>query len=313
MNNDNQQVKKDFFVNECRELTERNEQAVQKRSADVDDRGDGRRHVVLACMDERCTNTEEALGLQSSAVRRIATGGGKISPEDFMSLLGLTAGPLAGKGDTLYLSTHEVIGRPELGCAAFKNDIAAQERFFLDLKAKLTPSLPEAFIHVLSMDTSTSELRVISPDERDTRFTDLVARGGQPHPRLADEAHAGYGIYVGEAYRAWSAARNAYFHISASAPSLAGDLDIAIGVILHHSTVDLSDKTIVLQIDEPTSWNGFPAGAAERLSSTIESFLAKPDVAELLANGTIRIVRTTTDLDTHEGKVIQSEKLVEMA
>jgi hypothetical protein len=295
-------TKNEFFTKECAELLERNAHAVAYRAIPKK-MSDGRKDVVLACMDERNTLTEEALGLYPSMVRRIATGGGKIAADDFVRLAGSAAAD-DGADLSAYLVTHEVIGKPELGCAAFKNDIRAQEKFFSELKTQLAQKMPTALIHVLSMDTSVGTLRAISLDERDEQFVPFARSGGQPRSRCSDEAHAGYGIYVGEAYRAWCSERNTYFHISASAPSLAGDLDIALGVILHHSTVDLSGKPIVLHVDATESWEGLPDVAAERMETAVAAFLAKPEVATMLADGSMRVIRTVTDLKTWRGKVV---------
>ena len=291
-----------FFAEELETLTRRNAQAINDRAARKNS-AEGRLTAVLACMDERNTLTEEALGLHPSEVRRIATAGGKIAAPDLLNLLGLEK--TAGEGVTLHLVTHEVIGRPDLGCAAFKNDIAAQETFFRGLKDGLASALPSASIHVTSMDTSTGALRAISVDDNDGQFAGFARQGGRPETRCSDEAHAGYGIYVGEAYRAWNLKRNVYFHITASAPSLAGDLDIALAVILHHSTVDLSDKPIVLHVDTPESWDGFPEGASERMDAVVHAFLAKPEVAPMAADGSLRVVRTVTDTDTWRGRLAE--------
>jgi hypothetical protein len=79
-------------------------------------------------MDERTALVEEALNQQPALIQRIATSGGKIEADYLLALI--TGKSSTDKKDekdvTLYLVTHEVIGCPELGCAAFKNDICAQ-------------------------------------------------------------------------------------------------------------------------------------------------------------------------------------------
>lgn len=288
-----------FFERELTALTERNITARNglqelKKS----------KPIVVACMDERNTLTEEALGLNPFQVTRLATGGGMIDANDFLSIYSDRLSG-EGKGNEILLVTHEVVGKNELGCAAFKCDMPAQEKYFCRLKKELAQNLPGAIIHVVSMDTSTGGLRGIDIDERDEEFKMFAERGGAPRIRCMDESHGGYGIYVGEAYRAWNSLRNRYFHISAVAPSLLNDLNIAISVITGHSDVDLSDKTIVLHLDTPKG-GAVDSLIAAKADKAVQELLKQPNVAEMLDSGEMQIVRTTTDLHNWNGTVMES-------
>jgi hypothetical protein len=291
-----------FYQNECLELLAHNQQAALNFSLVQRNLNDKPRRIVLTCMDERTALVEEALNQQPALIQRIATGGGKIEAD---YLLALIAGKSSTdkKDVTLYLVTHEVIGRPELGCAAFKNDIRAQEKYFSNLKTELLAQCPQARIHILSLDTSTGGLRAINLDDRDDDFASFVRRGGQAHERATDENHAGYGIYVGEAFRAWCSRRNTYFHISVSALSLGSDLNIALEVMSHHSDVSLENKPIILQIDEPLSWEGLPADCADRSKQTITAWLAQSNIRDLLSAKKLRVINTKTDLTNWHGQI----------
>jgi hypothetical protein len=291
--------RKEFFQQELVKLTETNANTAASFSST-----DEPRPIVVACMDERNTLTEEGLRLVPSQVLRLATGGGRISAEDFLDIYSAELSS-TGAGNTVYLVTHEVIGRPELGCAAFQNDMEAQEKFFCSLKNSLADKLPEARIHVVSYDTTTGALRPIDLDERDSEFNLTVQDSQNIRLRHDDQNHAGYGIYVGEAYRAWHGKRNTYFHISAVAPSLESDLNIALTVIREHSDVDLSDKPIMLQLDAP---HGRPADQllTAKANQSVKKFLAQPLVQQLIESGELQIIRSTTSLENWQGKMVES-------
>ncbi len=288
-----------FFKAEVKSLSTRNEAAASNMGQLPD-----KRPVVVVCMDERCTLTEEALGLIPYQVLRLATDGGRITADQFMNILGQDLNS-SGMGNKVYLVTHEVRDRIDLGCAAFKNSIDSQKKYFWDLKNELSQRLPDARIHVVSMDTTTGGICAIDIDQRDDEFQIFSERGGAPRLKCKDENHAGYGIYVGEAYRAWNWTRNAYFHISAVSPSLESDLNVALGIITMRSDVDLSDKPVVLHLDAPrgTSKSGLTSALAQ---GPLKSFLRQASVRKMTENDELKIVRTVTNLETWRGKMVQS-------
>jgi len=301
MNNEqnNMEEREAFFKTEVADLPARNEAAASDTRPLPE-----QRPVVVACMDERCTLTEEALGLIPHHVLRLATGGGRVMVEQFSKIFEHELTP-DGTGNMIYLVTHEVAGRRDLGCAAFKNDIDAQEKYFWDLKNELAQHLPDARIHVVCMDTTTGGIRAIDIDQRDDEFQIFAERGGTPRFEYEDQNHGGYGIYVGEAYRAWNSTRNAYFHISAVSPTLESDLNIALTVITEHSDVNLSNKPVILHLDAPrgTRTSGLIASMTQ---PALRRFLNQTHVREMLDNGELKIVRTATNLETWRGKVVQS-------
>ncbi|OIO52064.1 hypothetical protein COY93_00095 [Candidatus Uhrbacteria bacterium CG_4_10_14_0_8_um_filter_58_22] len=297
-------VRRKFLKEEVERLMSTNSKVAEARSISASQRDTGRRKIVVACMDERNALTEEALGLEPTLVQRFASGGGKVGAENFLHLhASLLEG--GGQNATIYLTTHEVVGAPELGCAAFKCDLPEQERYFTTLRRELAKRLPRAIIHALSYDTATDGLRGIELDPCDKDFVALVTRGGNPlaKPR-ADRAHGGFGIYVGDWYRAWVDRYGTHFHISAGAPSLRDDLNIALGVMLHHSEVDLSDKPIIVLIDRPMA--GADSSTVEhhrQAAVTVNDFLRSLEAMSLMESGRMRLVELETDPGTWSGRI----------
>src|SRR3989339_1136291 len=101
-----------FMTEEIDRLTDANGRAAAARSASASRRDVGRTPIVVACMDERNALTEEGLGLDPTLVRRFASGGGKIGPDDFLRIC---APLLTDRGSrvTIFLTTHEVVGYPD--------------------------------------------------------------------------------------------------------------------------------------------------------------------------------------------------------
>ncbi|MFH2062949.1 MAG: hypothetical protein ABIJ46_02225 [bacterium] len=296
---------KAFLSKEFGQLTATNRRAAEARSISASRRDVGRTPLVVVCMDERNPLTEDGLGLDPTLVVRFASGGGKVAAGDFLRL----HAPLladGGRKAVIYLCTHWVQGEPENGCAAFQCDEPAQTQYFTALRQALAAELPEAWIHALSYDTATGALYGIELDLRDETFVALVGQGSRPLAMPREEhAHAGFGIYVGDFYRAWISGYNRYFHISAGAPSLRDDLDIALSVMLHHSTVDLSDKPIVLLLDRPTE--NADAATIERhrqAKDAVMEFLRSPEVAPLVESGRLRLVELETDPTTWSGRIL---------
>jgi len=262
--------------------------------------------LLVVCMDERTALTEEALGLDPSRVFRFASGGGKIEADDFVALFGKRLVSMPADSRRVLLATHEVVGHPDLGCAAFKNDIAEQERYFLALRRALAGRLGDVPVHALCTDTSTDAARPIEIDPRDdSELAARIAAGIGPQreaPKI--EGHAGRGIYVGEAYRAWVSDRNDFFHINADAPSLRGDLDIALSVMLHHSAVRPdADHPLILHVDYPEGGDIRPESRG-KIDAAVDSFLSCPDAQRLKTDGLLCVVRTATDIGNWSAQLL---------
>ncbi len=302
------EAQESFWKEEFAALTERNRGLAAERaknSREIEQRREVRESVVVDCMDERDTATEESLGLLPGEAEVYGSAGGKVDPEQFEKLYGakLAAAERSGKESVVYLTTHESSDGHDLGCAAFKNDMPAQIRYFKALKEQIADKHPKTKVHVLSFDTSTGALAPISPDDRDQVIGRILSK---PHPdRVKDAAHAGYGIYVGGAHRAWAPARNAYFNISAENPDIVGNAGIALAVMEHHSEVDLSKKPVVLHVDYPK----FPdaartESARENLNKQVDALLAGPEFKALADSGALKVVKTETDTETWQGRML---------
>ena len=175
-------VRQKFLTAEIEHLIETNRLAIQARSMSASKRGIGRTSIVVVCMDGRTHQAETALGLDKTTTVRFASGGGKIELNDFLRL----HAPLLtndGSRVTILLTTHEVVGYPNLGCAAFNCDMPEQRRYFTALRQSLAQRLPEAWIHAVSHDTSTDGLWAIELDQRNEAFVELVKSGGKPLPK----------------------------------------------------------------------------------------------------------------------------------
>jgi hypothetical protein len=263
---------------------------------------------VVTCMDERNAFADEALGLGPGAARIYASGGGRIDVPTFKAAFGAALSEASSRGEaaTVFLLPHECSHDPGLGCAAFSNDTDAQREFFTALRSELKAAFPGAFVHVLSMCTTTHRLRPIAADEGDARLADALAANAALDLRAQDAAHAGHGIYVGDAYRAWVPARNAYFRLSALNPAIKDNAKIALAVMRHHSEVDLSSTPIVLHVDHPRYDDADrTAAAARNIDAHVAALLADPEVLPLATNGAFRIVRTATDMGTWAGAVLE--------
>ncbi len=302
------EAQESFWKEEFAAMPERNKGFAAERAKnarEIEQRREVRESVVVNCMDERDALTEESLGLLPGEAEVYGSGGGKIDPETFEKIYGarLAAAEKAGKEAVVYLTTHESSDGRDLGCAAFKNDMPEQIRYFKALKEQIAYNHPKTRVHVLSFDTSTGALAPISPDDRDQVIGRTMAK---PHPdRVKDAAHAGHGIYVGGAYRAWAPGRNAYFNISAENPQIAGNAGIALGVMEHHSEIDLSKKPVVLHVDYPK----YPdeartAAARENVNRQIEALLKDPEFKKRADDGTLKIVKTETDTETWQGRLL---------
>ena len=201
--------------------------------------------------------------------------------------------------------THYCSGGSDFGCAAFKNDIPAQTAFFDAFKKEILSAHPNFVVHVLLHDTAADHLKVHNADERDEALSAILEASVALAPERPDLAHAGYGVYLGDAYRAWNDGYNRYFSLAAGNPELVGNLGIAFAVMQHHSQMDLSKTPIVIHVDYPLYED---AERTRRLHKKLEDdlkvALRAPEAAQLLSDGQIKIVRTETDVKTWGGRSV---------
>lgn len=266
-----------------------------------------RENIVVTCMDERAAHIDEALGLLPGEAHVYASGGGKIDAQTFQSLFGekISACEKSEKTASVFLVPHECSHDPHLGCAAFGNDTEAQKTFFTELKRDIVARHPKANVHVMAMCTTTHDLREIDVQDEDKQLPSLRVANENFEPKFEDVQHAGYGIYVGDAYRAWIPGRNTYFRLSAENPNLAGNAEIALTVMQHHSDVDLTAKPIVLQIDYPLyADESRTETAKQNIDAQMTAFLALPAVKAKMNAEAFKIVKTETHIETWNGKVL---------
>ncbi len=266
----------------------------------------GQKIIVVTCMDERNTHLEDALGFAFGHAEIYASGGGKVDAETFHTIYGADIARSLEENTavSILLLPHECSHNAELGCAAFGNDQEAQRVFFTDLKKNLKERYPDAEVHVSAFCTTTHTLRDI--DTEDTAaYKTICDANAKLDTHAQDVTHAGYGIYIGDAYRAWVPNRNLYFHLSSQSASITGDAHIALKVMEHHSDVDLSVTPIVVHVDYPVYENGARTEAAgTNIDTHLEAFLTHPDVAVRLASGRLQVVKTKTDIATWQGKIL---------
>ena len=264
-----------------------------------------RNSIAVTCMDERNALFENALQLLPGEAEIYGSAGGRITAETFNDLFGETVNNAARarRQAAIYLVTHESVGHPELGCAAFENDVAAQVAYFTALRQELLKRYPLAFVHALMFDTATGRIAAVQLDERDDRLAAIISGEYNllDHPP-AELAHAGYGIYVGNAYRAWVNRDNAYFRLSARNPNLDQDIRVALKVMTHHSTVDLSSKPIVLHLDYPIYPDAQMTGKCRRnMEEKAEGLLKDPALHALKELGQLKVMRTETEMESWRG------------
>lgn len=299
-----------FWLRESARMLNRNaalSAAYRAARQEISERRASREHFVVTCMDERAAHIEEALGLLPGQPHVYASGGGKIDPGTFRALFGgrIAACEKEGKTAHVFLVPHECSHDERLGCAAFSNDTEAQKDFFTELKHAILERHPKAYVHVIAMCTTVHCLREIHVHDEDDHLPHLRASNGSFRPQFEDVQHAGYGIYVGDAYRAWVPGRNAYFRLSAENPDLAGNAGIALTVMQHHSDVDLASKPVILHADYPIYADAARTDAARRnMGEQLGAFLEDPAVREKMMAGTLRMVQTETDTETWEGKLL---------
>jgi|GEM_PF-2792057 uncharacterized protein (DUF736 family) len=315
-----------FLAEEIHRLSEANARlavAHQGQADEIAARQKSRRAFVATCMDERTAHVEGALGLLPGEAKVFGSGGARLDAADFDRLYApelqrtITAGAClpAGRAEAVvYLVTHLCGAGVEYGCAAFKSDVPAQIAYFKELKDKLTAAHPDFLVHVLMHDTANDKLEKIDADGRDGQLDAIVAASAElkpirPNTSTGDEqsrlAHAAYGIYVGDAYRAWEDGYNRYFRLDVDDVNLAADLGIAFAVMVSHSTVDLATKPIVLHVDYPIYADAEKTAAArEAIDSSVTAALREPEAAAALKDGQIKVVKTETNMATWEGQQV---------
>lgn len=293
-----------FFEEEKKALIRRNSalsEAHLDSKEEMERRRTSSRSLVVTCMDERNTFVEESLGLLPGEALTLGSGGGRITADEVEGLYGdwLRDAPLS----VVYLVMHECVEDPSAGCAAFSSDVLAQEVYFTALRDELLDRFPASAVHVVSYDTSTGKLRAVETDPRDESIGPIIETSPERGARWADKGHAGHGVYVGVAYRAWTDARNTYFFVSPGTQTLAADIGIAAQVMLHHSAVDLSSTPMVLHIDYPAP-DGVVDGSARKVMDAmldpIIERLSSPDAV----GDALRVVRTATDPVTWKGEIV---------
>jgi hypothetical protein len=298
-----------FWDEERRRLAVRNASAAlafQDRRDELTERRTAREAIVVTCMDERNTHILEALDLIPGEPWLYCSGGGKIGIDTFEKLFGKRIDWAAGIGRevSVYLVPHECNANGHLGCAAFANDTAAQKDFFTALKKEILHRHPKALVHVLAFDTSSGRLREVDADARDRGMAGCLRSNADRAKDLADEAHAGHGIYAGDAYRAWVNERNAYFSLAADNPNLAADIGIALKVMGHHSEVDLAETPAILHIDYPL-WTSAERtrNAAANIDAAITALESNETFRDWRSTGKLTVFISKTDMDTWSGKL----------
>ncbi|HTM68527.1 MAG TPA: hypothetical protein VL426_04460 [Candidatus Binatia bacterium] len=295
-----------FWAHERAALLSRNLSCVARRLVSSA-KAPSRETFVVTCMDERNTHIDEALGLHPGDAEIYASGGGKIEAKTFEQVFrpAIDAALAKGRPVSIFLVPHECSHAEHLGCAAFANDREAQKVFFTDLKRALKERFPSVPVHVIAMCTTTHDFRAIDTDDHDDGLHAVLAANAKFDLEATDANHAGHGIYVGSAYRAWVQGRNAYFHLSAHNPSLAGNIEIALTVMEHHSDVDLAGKPIVLHADYPQyAEPARTAAAKENMDKAFAELKENPAFKSKFDAGLLKIVRSETDMETWKGSLV---------
>jgi len=260
---------------------------------------------MTICMDERCGMVADPLDLLPNEAIVMASGGGRISPEDFDRIYGVKVqhSIQARRQTAIYLITHECAGYPKKGCAAFKSDVPVQKAYFAELQQALKKLYPEAFVHTLMHDTSTNRLLAIDTDNRDDHLAKVLANDKNLLETEQEElGHAGYGVYIGDAYRSWVKENNRYLRLSSLDPNLVADLKLAIVVVTEHSSIDLSTHPVVIHLDNPIYPDSKLSGACRRnMEEALTEVMAEPKINKMIDDGLIRIIKTETEIGSQRG------------
>jgi len=136
----------------------------------------------------------------------------------------------------------------------------------------------------------------------------VATEGGK---NAADRAHSGNRIYVGDLPRAWTARRNAAYHLHSGmeAEELLEGIALAVRVIKTHSHVDVLRQPIVVQVDRHP---GDSAAVGLRDEDILRRLNASPYLEGIaLTPEELLVIRTETDPATWKGQeeVLASEKM----
>ncbi|MEK9152755.1 MAG: hypothetical protein AAB692_05300 [Patescibacteria group bacterium] len=290
-----------FWEAERSRLLERNAALAAEYAAkktEIDLRRATQEKILITCMDERNTHIEESLGFLPGEARVFASGGGKADLAAFVRVFGelIVNARRAGAKVSVFLVPHECSHDAALGCAAFGNDTEAQRQFFTALKSDILRAFPNVSAHVMAFCTTTHKLREIDCHEADAFLGQVQDANAEFDRRSEDTSHAGHGIYVGDAYRAWVPERNRYFRLSPLNPALEGNITIALTVMVHHSEVNLDETPAMLHIDYPRYADTELAVAArEHIDRSIAPFVGRAD---------LHVVKTETDVETWQGRML---------
>jgi len=289
-----------FVANERSVLRTTNDLAAM-RFASID-RSGTTRTLIVTCMDERNTLVDEWFSLRPGEATVYCSGGGRIDDATLDAVFGDAFTDVSADVH-VYLVAHQCFANVDAGCAAFKNDCTAQELYFMELRQRIVSRYPMAIVHVFAMDTSTGNLVVKYADARQTgEAQHLVEKALQRTTVFQDEGHAGYGVYIGDAYRAWVGERNDYFCISSSDPNMAADAGIALSVMRHHSAVDLATTPIVFLVDYPVYEDTErTAAAARRIDTGLSAIRALDGVRVMEEDGDLVVLTARTDMRTRVG------------
>jgi hypothetical protein len=264
-----------------------------------------RRTLIVCCLDERSALLEEALGLIPGEARVFSSYGGRFNPYDLQELFGedLRRWQETQVKMVFCLVAHSCSGHPELGCYAFNSDLAAQVAYLTERKQQLVTRFPQAFVHVLMLDTASNQLMPADLDESDDAMADLLAEQvNRDRWTPGSLKNSGYGIYVGDSYLAWVDAENKYSRLPSRHPNLGQEMESALQVILDHSTVDLGKQPIIVHCDFPIYEDVKLTGKARRsIEVGLEHINALPMVQRLRETGQLRIMRTELEMGTHRG------------
>ncbi|MCC7357823.1 hypothetical protein IT408_04985 [Candidatus Uhrbacteria bacterium] len=281
--------------------------------------------IHVSCMDERDTFACEATGEPVGAMELFASPGGEITKDrkgesgaqKLIDLYGkdIAEARAAGKEISISMMPHICGADGHFGCAAFANDMAAQEAYFSELVEAIVarPEFEGVKILTAFYDTDTHALKPfhgseLQADAKESGIALLERRGGGMADGKGekDRAHAGNRIYVGDLPRAWIVRRNSAYqlHSGLDEEALLDGIALAVKVIQTHSHVNTAAQPIVIQVDRHVGEEFI-----EILRDPIElwntlkrnSLLKDVEVDE---EG-IMIVYTETDPKSWEGQLLQ--------
>lgn len=282
--------------------------------------------IHVTCMDERDTFASEATGEPLGSMELFASPGGKVTPEKLVELYGkqLAEARAAGKELAVYLMPHTCGADNHAGCAAFKTDEKAQEAYFSQLADGLRarPEFAGTKIVTAFYDTDSHEMRPFhgsmvskQADDAAVRLRSEKGEGKEEAKGDWDRAHAGNRIYVGDLPRAWTARRNAAYHLHSGMDrqELVDGIALAVKVIKVHSHVDLASTPIVIQLDAALGSRDAFAMSDEDILMTLNASPNLADAALKVHPEEVMIIRTQTNPETWEGTILGQETMQQAA